>query len=108
VPSRHRAGIFGGCSRCRGSRQLIPAGPAKPGARWRFGQHSPADSTEIQRQRGYEALSDLDPDNVSDIYGALENFEKFRAKIEASASKKYDAVGFDADKYPTSSSAPGS
>jgi ribosomal protein L28 len=47
----------------------------------------------------YEALSQLDPSNIRDIHGALENFEKFRTKIEAAASKKYDAVGFDADKF---------
>ena len=47
----------------------------------------------------YEALSGLDPSNVRDMHGALENFSHFRLKIERAASDKYDREGPDSDKY---------
>jgi hypothetical protein len=47
----------------------------------------------------YEALSQLDPTNVRDLRTALECFDRFRSRIEAAASRKFDRVGFDADKY---------
>jgi hypothetical protein len=47
----------------------------------------------------YEALSQLDPANVRDLYGALENFDRFRSQIETAASRKFDRHGFDAEKY---------
>ena len=47
----------------------------------------------------YEALSQLDPTNVRDLHGALENFDRFRSQVEAAASRKFDRDGFDADKY---------
>jgi len=47
----------------------------------------------------YEALSELDPSNVRDMQGALENFSHFRLKIERAASDKYDREGPDSDKY---------
>jgi hypothetical protein len=47
----------------------------------------------------YEALSELDPTNVQDLHGALENFDRFRSQIEGAASRKFDRDGFDPDKY---------
>src|ERR1019366_310500 len=47
----------------------------------------------------YEALTQLDPTNVRDLPAALESFNRFRSRIEAAASHKFDRVGFDADKY---------
>jgi Protein of unknown function (DUF1488) len=47
----------------------------------------------------YEALSQIDPTNVRDLPAALEGFARFRSRIEAAASRKFDRVGFDADKY---------
>jgi hypothetical protein len=31
----------------------------------------------------YEALLQLDPTNVRDLHGALENFDRFRSQVEA-------------------------
>jgi hypothetical protein len=47
----------------------------------------------------YEALSQLDPANVRDLPGALENFDRFRPRIETAASRKFDRHGSDAEKY---------
>ena len=47
----------------------------------------------------YEALSDLDPSNVRDLHGALENFDRFRSQVETAASRKFDRCGFDGQKY---------
>jgi hypothetical protein len=47
----------------------------------------------------YEALADLDPSNIRDLAAAVEHFDKFRARIEAAASDKFDRVGPDAEKY---------
>jgi hypothetical protein len=47
----------------------------------------------------YEALSQLDPSNVRDLHGALENFDRFRSQVETAASRKFDRDGFDAEKY---------
>jgi hypothetical protein len=47
----------------------------------------------------YEALSELDPTNVRDLHGAVENFDRFRSQIEAAASSKFDLYGFDSEKY---------
>jgi hypothetical protein len=47
----------------------------------------------------YEALSDLDPTNVRDLHGALENFDRFRSQVETAASRKFDGYGFDGQKY---------
>lgn len=47
----------------------------------------------------YEALSQLDPTHVRDLPAALEIFDRFRSRIETTASRKFDSVGFDADKY---------
>jgi hypothetical protein len=47
----------------------------------------------------YEALSDLDPTNVRDLHGALENFDRFRSQVETAASRKFDRYGFDAQNY---------
>ena len=47
----------------------------------------------------YEALADLDPANVRDLPAAFEHFEKFRARIEAAASDKFDRDGPGAEKY---------
>jgi Protein of unknown function (DUF1488) len=47
----------------------------------------------------YEALSQLDPTNVRDLHGALENFDRFRSQVETAASRKFDRNGFDADDY---------
>jgi Protein of unknown function (DUF1488) len=58
--------------------------------------------TPIQAVRvlaSYEALSQLDPTNVRDLPGALENFDRFRSLIETAASRKYDRQGFDPEKY---------
>jgi hypothetical protein len=58
--------------------------------------------TPIQAVRvlaSYEALSQLDPANVRDLPGALENFDRFRSLIETAASRKYDRQGFDPEKY---------
>jgi len=58
--------------------------------------------TPIQPVRvlvSYEALSELDPTNVRDFHGALENFDRFRSQVESAASRKFDTVGFDPDKY---------
>jgi hypothetical protein len=45
------------------------------------------------------ALSELDPTNVQDLHGALENFDRFRSQVESAASRKFDRDGFDPDKY---------
>ena len=45
-----------------------------------------------------EALSQLDPTNVRDLY-ALEIFDRFRSLVETAASRKFDSHGFDAEKY---------
>ena len=58
--------------------------------------------TPIQPVRvlvSYEALSELDPTNFRDFHGALENFDRFRSQVESTASRKFDTVGFDPDKY---------
>jgi hypothetical protein len=58
--------------------------------------------TPIQPVRvlvSYEALAELDPTNVRDLHGALENFDRFRSQIEGAASRKFDRDGFDPDKY---------
>ena len=47
----------------------------------------------------YEALSELDPTNVRDLHGALENFDRFRTQVETAASRKFDNYGFDGKKY---------
>ena len=47
----------------------------------------------------YEALADLDPANVRDLPAAFEHFDKFRARIEAAASDKFDRDGPGAEKY---------
>ena len=49
----------------------------------------------------YEALSKLDPTNVRDLHGALENFDfdRFRSQVETAASRKFDRCGFDGQKY---------
>jgi len=46
-----------------------------------------------------EALSGLDPTNVRDLHGALENFDRFRSQVETAASRKFDRYGFDAQNY---------
>jgi hypothetical protein len=58
--------------------------------------------TPIQPVRvlvSYEALSELDPTNVRDLDGALENFDRFRSQVESAASHKFDTDGYDPDKY---------
>jgi hypothetical protein len=58
--------------------------------------------TPIQPVRvlvSYHALSELDPTNVRDLHGALENFDRFRSQVESAASRKFDRHGFDPDKY---------
>jgi Protein of unknown function (DUF1488) len=58
--------------------------------------------TPIQPVRvlvSYEALSQLDPTNVRDLHGALENFDRFRSQVEAAASREFDSNGFNAEKY---------
>jgi hypothetical protein len=58
--------------------------------------------TPIQPVRvlvSYEALSQLDPTNVRDLHGALENFDRFRSQVESAASRKFDRYGFDPEKY---------
>jgi hypothetical protein len=60
------------------------------------------DQTPIQPVRvliSYEALSQLDPTNIRDLHGALENFERFRTQVESAASRKFDNYGFDPDEY---------
>src|ERR1700704_3219545 len=47
----------------------------------------------------YEALSQLEPTNVRDLQGALENFDQFRSQVERAASRKFDRYGFDPEKY---------
>ena len=47
----------------------------------------------------YEALADLDPANVRDLPAAFEHFDKFRARIEAATSDKFDRDGPGAEKY---------
>ncbi|MGY8681979.1 DUF1488 family protein [Bradyrhizobium sp. UFLA05-153] len=46
----------------------------------------------------YEALAQLDPFD-RDFAAAFKHFERFRARIEAAASDKFDRDGPDADKY---------
>src|SRR5882724_3449324 len=58
--------------------------------------------TPIQPVRvlvSYEALSQIDPTNVRDLHGALENFDQFRSQVERAASRKFDRYGFDPEKY---------
>jgi hypothetical protein len=47
----------------------------------------------------YEALADLDPADNRDPAAAFDHFDRFRARIEAAASDKFDRVGSDAEKY---------
>ncbi len=47
----------------------------------------------------YEALARLDPFDIRDLASAFEHFERFRARIEAAASDKFDRHGVDAEKY---------
>ncbi len=47
----------------------------------------------------YEALAELDPFDLRDLAPAFEHFERFRARIEAAASEKFDRDGPDAEKY---------
>jgi hypothetical protein len=47
----------------------------------------------------YEALAQLDPFDIRDLASAFERFERFRARIEAAASDKFDRHGPDAEKY---------
>ena len=47
----------------------------------------------------YEALAQLDPFDIRDLASAFEHFERFRARIEAAASDKFDRHGPDAEKY---------
>ena len=47
----------------------------------------------------YEVLAQLDPFDVQDLASAFERFERFRARIEAAASYKFDRHGPDADKW---------
>jgi Protein of unknown function (DUF1488) len=47
----------------------------------------------------YEALADLDPNNIRDLAAAFEHFDKHRRSIEIAASEKFDRMGADADKY---------
>jgi hypothetical protein len=47
----------------------------------------------------YEALAQLDPFDIRDLVSAFEHFERFRARIEAAASDKFDRDGPDAEKY---------
>ncbi|RXH28933.1 hypothetical protein XH99_14070 [Bradyrhizobium nanningense] len=41
----------------------------------------------------YEALAQLDPFDIRDLASAFEHFERFRARIEAAASDKFDRDG---------------
>ena len=47
----------------------------------------------------YEALAELDPTNIRDLAAAFEHFDRFRSRIEAAASEKFERVGPDAEKY---------
>src|SRR5215831_14854115 len=47
----------------------------------------------------YEALAQLDPFDIRDLASAFEHFDRFRSRIEAAASDKFDRDGPDADKY---------
>ena len=47
----------------------------------------------------YEALAKLDPFDVRDLASAFEHFERYRPRIEAAASDKFDRMGADAEKY---------
>jgi hypothetical protein len=38
-------------------------------------------------------------DSIRDLASAFEHFERFRTRIEAAASDKFDLHGPDADKY---------
>jgi Protein of unknown function (DUF1488) len=45
----------------------------------------------------YEVLADLDPTDIRDLATAFEHFDKFRTRIETSASDKFDRDGPDAE-----------
>jgi Protein of unknown function (DUF1488) len=47
----------------------------------------------------FEALAELEPANIRDLAAAFAHFDKFRARIEAAASEKFDRDGPDAEKY---------
>ena len=47
----------------------------------------------------YEGLAQLDPFDVRDFAAAFEHFYRFRSRIEAAASDKFDRDGPDAEKY---------
>jgi hypothetical protein len=47
----------------------------------------------------YEALAQLDPTNIRDLAAAFDHFDRFRDRIEAAASEKFDRQGPDAEKY---------
>jgi hypothetical protein len=46
-----------------------------------------------------EALFQLDPYDIRDVAATFEHFDRFRARIEAAASEKFDRDGSDAEKY---------
>jgi len=47
----------------------------------------------------FEALAELEPTDIRDLAAAFEHFDRFRMRVEAAASKKFDRDGPDADKY---------
>lgn len=47
----------------------------------------------------YEALAQLDPFDIRDLAAAFEHFDRFRSRIEAAASDKFDRDGPDAENY---------
>jgi hypothetical protein len=59
-------------------------------------------ATPVQPLRifvSYEALAQLDPLNIQDFAAAFEHFDRFRARIEAAASEKFDREGPNPEKY---------
>jgi len=47
----------------------------------------------------YEALADFDPTNVRDLHAAHEHFDKFRDRIEQTASQKFDSGDLGEERY---------
>jgi Protein of unknown function (DUF1488) len=58
----------------------------------------PAQDERIRVFVTFEALRELDPSNVPDLFGAMEVFANYRLLIEEVASDKYDSEGEAADE----------
>lgn len=47
----------------------------------------------------YEALAQLDPNDVRDLHAAFEHLDRFQPQIELAASQKYDRGDVEAERH---------